>query len=100
MVVTYPGYGYNSDDTIIVGNAELRPIILGGRVVGVEVINSGTGFTSIPDIEVNSDTGIGATFRPILKFTAIDEISEAVDPAGVISIVNCVGKPFTRTRLG
>lgn len=101
VIVAFPGYGYNEDDTIEVdGNAKLKPIVLGGRVVGVEIIDPGTGFTGIPDIDVISETGIGASLKGILTFTNVEELSETVDPAGVISVVNCVGKPITRTRLG
>lgn len=100
VVVSNPGFGYNNTDTINVGNAVIKPIILGGRVLDVEIVSGGTGFTSIPDIEINSETGTGATIIPILKFTSVSEVSETLDPAGVISVVNCVGKPLTRTRLG
>jgi len=86
-----PGFGYNSGDTLEAGNgAELTPIIIGGRILGVEVNNGGTGFTSIPEITINSETGVGANLSPVLKFTDVGE--ESLPPAETVIVVNCVGK--------
>jgi len=86
-----PGFGYNPGDTLEVGNgAELTPIIIGGRILGVEVNNGGTGFTSIPEITINSETGVGANLSPVLKFTDVGE--ESLPPAETVIVVNCVGK--------
>ena len=52
VIVNNSGSGYNSDDTIEVDGAILQPIILGGHVVGVNVINGGFGFTFIPDLSL------------------------------------------------
>jgi len=92
--VLNPGFGYNPDDTLTVdgGGAELRPIIIGGKILDVEVLNPGTGFTSIPDITINSDTGIGADLSAILKFTNVNELSQPLDPAKVVQVINCVSK--------
>ena len=35
VIIAETGFGYNSTDTIEAGNADLEPVILGGRVVGV-----------------------------------------------------------------
>lgn len=92
--VLNPGFGYNSDDTTLdAGNgAVLTPIIIGGRILGVEVNNGGTGFTSIPDITINSPTGIGAELSAVLKFTDVNELSQPLDPAKVVQVVNCISK--------
>ena len=99
VVVTMPGFGYNSTDTITAGNADLEPVILGGRVVGVKVNNKGNGFTNIPDITINSETGRGARLKPIMKFVSLNEVSETLDPTQVISVVDCIDKPLTRNRI-
>ena len=89
------GFDYNSTDTIEAGNACLKLKVLAGRIVGVEVECTGHGFTSIPDIKINSETGIGADLRATLKFTDVSEITETLDEATeVISVVNCVDKPL------
>ena len=73
---------------------------MGGRIVGVEVVNGGTGFTTIPEITVNSDTGIGANLRPVLKFVSVTEVSEELDPTQVIEVIDCIEKPLSRRRIG
>ena len=89
------GFDYNPTDTIEAGNACLKPKVLGGRIVGIEVECTGHGFTSIPDIKINSETGFGADLRATLKFTDVSEVSETLDETTeVISVVNCVGKPL------
>jgi len=99
VVVTMPGFGYNSTDTITAGNADLEPVVLGGRIVGIKVNNKGSGFTNIPDIRINSQTGRGATLKPIMKFVSPNEVSETLDPTQVISVVDCIDKPLTRNRI-
>jgi hypothetical protein len=100
VVVAMPGFGYNSTDTISAGNAELEPVVLAGRIVGVNVVSKGSGFTNIPDLQINSQTGRGADLRAILKFVSPSEVSETLDPTQVISVVDCVEKPLTRDRVG
>ena len=99
VVVTMPGFGYNSTDTITAGNADLEPVVLGGRIVGIKVNNKGSGFTNIPDMRINSQTGRGATLKPIMKFVSPNEVSETLDPTQIISVVDCIDKPLTRNRI-
>ena len=100
VVIIDPGSGYNTTDTLEVDGAQLNPIVLGGRIVGVEVVNGGTGFTTIPEVTVNSDTGIGANLRPVLKFVSVTEVSEELDPTQVIEVIDCIEKPLSRRRIG
>lgn len=100
--VNNPGYGYNPDDTIDVngtpadgtgdGGVILVPDIIGGQVVGVNVLNPGVGFTEIPEITINSNTGFGADLNGILRFTNIEELSQPLDPAKVVTVINCVSR--------
>lgn len=95
ITVINAGFDYNPTDTIEAGNACLKPKVLGGRIVGIEVECTGHGFTSIPDIKINSETGFGADLRATLKFTDVSEVSETLDETTeVISVVNCVDKPL------
>ena len=100
VVIVDPGSGYNTTDTLEVDGAELTPIILGGKIVGVNVVNGGVGFTSIPEITVNSDTGIGAIFRAVLKFVPVTEVSQKLDSTQIIQVIDCIDKPLSRRRLG
>ena len=99
VIIAETGFAYNPTDTIEAGNADLEPVILGGRVVGVKVNNKGNGFTNIPDITINSETGRGARLKPIMKFVSLSEVSETLDPTQIISVVDCVDKPLTRNRI-
>ena len=99
VVVTMPGFGYNSTDTITAGNADLEPVVLGGRIVGIKVNNKGSGFGNIADIRINSQTGRGASLKAVMKFVPVSEVSETLDPTQVISVVDCIEKPLTRNRV-
>ena len=96
--VLNPGFGYNQDDTTLdAGNGScLTPVIIGGRIVAVNICNGeagrGTGFTSIPEITINSPTGIGADLSAVLKFTDVNELSQPLDQAKVVQVINCVSK--------
>ena len=99
VIVANTGFDYNSTDTIEIGDGKNEACgklkVLGGRIVGVEIECTGHGFTSIPEIKINSETGIGADLRPVLKFTDVSEVSETLDSTTeVISVVNCVDKPL------
>ena len=100
VVVATPGFGYNSTDTIDAGNADLSQIVLGGRIVGVKVNNKGSGFTNIPELRINTETGRGADLRAVLNFVPVSEVSETLDPTQIISVVDCVDKPLTRNPIG
>ena len=96
--VLNPGFGYNQDDTTLdAGNgSSLTPVIIGGRIVAVNISNGeagrGTGFTSIPEITINSPTGIGADLSAVLRFTDVNELSQPLDPAKVVQVINCVSR--------
>lgn len=92
VIVTNPGFGYNPGDTITIGNAVVQPVIVGGSVVSANVIDPGFGFTEIPDVEINSETGIGAAFLPVLKFKKIGELTKPLDPAKVITVIDCISR--------
>ena len=63
-----------------------------GAVTGVKVTQGGEGFTELPEVYIESDTGINAVLLPRL---CIDRIGENVDKpvtGGLVSVVDCVGK--------
>ena len=99
VVVTMPGFGYDPTDTLVAGNADLEPVVLGGRIVGVKVNNKGSGFGNIADIRINSQTGRGASLKAVMKFVPVSEVSETLDPTQIISVVDCIEKPLTRNRV-
>ena len=104
--ITNPGFGYNSDkDKVIIEagdgtskGAELKiktdPL---GSITGVDVINGGIGFNEDPKIYIQSDSGYNAKMIPVFKVNNIGgdlspELVTAAGTAGVIQVIDCVGK--------
>ena len=111
VVLTNTGFGYQDGDTVAVeggtvsdtlgdevsqgiGQAEVELIIEDGLVAGANVINGGFGFTSIPDLVINSDTGSGARLTPVLKFTKIEDATELaqISQDAVVTVISCIEK--------
>ena len=99
--ITNPGFGYNPDDKVIIEpskGAELKiktdPL---GSITGVDVINGGIGFNEDPKIYIQSDSGYNAKMIPVFKVNNIGgdvspELITAAGTAGVIQVIDCVGK--------
>ena len=118
VVIDNVGFGYSDDDTATVsggsigsagdtlpgdatgdtiqgpGQAEVELNIQNGFIVGATVVNGGSGFTALPDITINSDTGAGAKIRPVLKFTKVDDASQLaqVTQNAVVTVISCIEK--------
>ena len=111
VVLTNTGFGYQDGDTVAVeggtvsdtlgdevsqgiGQAEVELIIENGLVAGANVINGGFGFTSIPDLVINSDTGSGARLTPVLRFTKIEDATELaqISQDAVVTVISCIEK--------
>jgi len=111
VVLTNTGFGYQDGDTVTVeggtvsdtlgdevsqgiGQAEVELIIEDGLVAGANVINGGFGFTTIPDLVINSDTGSGARLTPVLRFTKIEDATELaqISQDAVVTVISCIEK--------
>jgi len=94
--VLEPGFGYDPNDKVVVGNgAELKiKTDALGSVTGVDVVNGGIGFNEDPDIYIDSDSGYNAKLMPVFKVNRVGEdiAPEAVDVGAIIKVVDCVGK--------
>ena len=92
------GFGYSEGDSITIdggdGKAEVELNIQDGLIVGANVVNGGFGFTSLPDVTINSDTGALAKLTPVLKFTKIDDASQLaqVSQDAVVTVISCITK--------
>ena len=77
-----------------VGQAEIKLKIQDGLIVGVDVVNGGFGFTKLPEITINSDTGAGAKLLPVLKFTKVDDASQLAQTTqdAVVTVISCIEK--------
>lgn len=95
VIVSDPGFGYEPGDTISVtpdNGAVLEPIIVGDTVTGVIIKEPGIGFNDIPIIEVVSDTGYNAEFKPVFRVVDPETIDVIPDGAQIIQVIDCVGK--------
>ena len=118
VVVENTGFGYDDNDTASVGGgsvdvagdtlpgdatsdtiqkpgqAQVELNIQNGLIVGANVVNGGFGFTGLPEITINSDTGSGAKLLPVLKFTKVDDASQLAQTTqqAVITVISCIEK--------
>ena len=76
------------------GQAQVELTIQDGLVVDANVINGGFGFTKLPEILINSDTGVGAKLSPVLKFTKVDDASKLAEETrqAAITVISCIQK--------
>jgi len=98
------GISYNPGDTITIsgdGNTlTFTPTLsTNGAIIDVKIPDDqrGLGFTSIPDVVINTNTGAGAQITPYLriKYRGKDNIQPVLDRITqnqIISVVDCVGK--------
>ena len=95
IIIDTPGVGYQPDDELIIepsngAKAEFE-VDKFGRVISIQVTESGEGFKVMPKITINSATGYNATFIPKLCIDRIDEVREP-DQDRVVTVIDCVGK--------
>ena len=88
------GFGYDDDDKLIIdgdGGGDL--IIRDGSIRGVKITNPGIGYTTLPEIRINTKTGFNADLKPVLRFIDVDD-SGFVVPLGTptLQVIDCVGK--------
>ena len=92
--ISNPGFGYTTGDTakIIGGDADIELEITNGGISGVNVLNSGMGFNSIPEVQINTNTGYNARLTPVLSFIREDLAGDIPSGTKILSVVDCVGK--------
>ena len=105
IFVQNTGINYDVNDRIVISpnfGAELRPKFGAfGKVVGVDIINSGEGFNVIPSIYVDSEVGTNAKLIPVFDFIRLgsDEQGninaltppELPEGVSVMQVTDCVG---------
>ena len=94
VVVQNAGVGYNDDDTVTVDGAEVELVIQNGHVIGANVVNGGFGFTDLPNLQINTNNGVGARLLPVLKFTKVDDAESSVEVTqdAVVTVISCIQK--------
>ena len=121
VVVTNTGFGYQDGDTVTVdggitddgtgtgtgtgtgvgtgtgtgtGGAEVELEIQDGRIIGAKVTNGGFGFTNLPDLTINSESGVGGRLLPVLNFTKVQDASKLVESVrqSAVTVISCITK--------
>ena len=101
ILVENAGFGYEDTDTITInggdadtGGAEAELNIVNGRIAGVNITNRGFGFTSLPELTINSDTGAIARLSPVLEFTRVDDAEQLAEISqdAVVTVISCIEK--------
>jgi len=99
IIVTAPGYGYTTGDTITDGKNTYTPIVTpgSGAIIGIQPItNPIGGFVTTPTLNINTRTGVAADVIPIMRFTPTyttinqDQVNQAANTGIVTSVVDCV----------
>ena len=97
--IVNPGFGYEDGDKIAVTpdkGAVLTPKFgYNGQLIGVTVESTGLGYTSIPDINIDSLNGYNAIVKPIFRVVKDANVETLKDRGvGLVNVVDCVGKPL------
>ena len=90
---TLPGDA-NSDTIQKPGQAQVELDIQNGFIVGAKVTNGGFGFSRLPEITINSDTGAGAKLTPVLNFTKVDDATKLAETTqdAIVTVISCIEK--------
>lgn len=91
------GIGYSADDTITIEpnipDLEVRVRLTElGQIVQMEILNTSCGLDTIPEITINSSTGGGASFRPVIRFTPKNKFTSPVRDSDIVRVIDCVLK--------
>jgi len=95
IIVISPGYGYTTGDKITDGKNTYMPIVSpnGGAIIDITPLNNPIcGFEEPPDLTINTNTGIGAAFVPLMKYyPTYDLIDQKRLPiVGIKTVIDCV----------
>lgn len=88
-----PGIGYTPGDSIVVNGCtfglNLTPA---GSIIGVELRDCNHKFDRIPNITINTNTGIGADIRPVLTYdpNLTRDIGLEINQSLVIHVIDCI----------
>ena len=62
--------------------------------MNAEVTSSGSGFTRLPEVRINSDTGVGGRLLPVLKFTKVGDakktLAQLPKNIEIVTVIDCV----------
>jgi hypothetical protein len=98
VYVVSSGFDYSPEDKIVMEpnfGAVLEPVFdKNGSLSSVKIVTGAEGFTEMPEIFIETETGYNAEMVPVFKVNRIGDNPDASVPLGekVISVIDCVGK--------
>jgi hypothetical protein len=97
VIITRPGFGYTSGDTINIGGCIYEPQLTPrGSIIAVTSPSSCTlTFTDIPTVSINSNTGVGAELFPVIQFIPQFIVDNGSSLAGlstgdILKVIQCI----------
>ena len=92
------GFGYVPGDTatVVPDNGSQVELVINerGEISEIKVLSKGCGYTDLPEIVINSQTGYNARLYPVLSATRITDEQALFDippQVQLINVVDCVG---------
>ena len=96
VIINNPGINYRPGDEIVIepsNGAEAVPTFDDfGTLTGIKVTKGGEGFTELPEIYIQSETGFNAILSPRLCIDRIGENVEKPVTGDLVTVIDCVGK--------
>ncbi len=99
VIVTRPGLGYTSGDTISIGDCiyELQLTPRGSIIAVTSPSSCASRFTNLPPVVINTTTGVGAELFPIVQFIPQFIVDNSSALAGlstedILKVVQCVSE--------
>lgn len=98
LEIANAGFDYSEEDKIIIepsnGASAVATFGAFGTLESVKIISGGEGFTEVPEIYIETETGYNARLTPIFCIDRVSEnkIKEPGIQDKIISVIDCVGK--------
>jgi len=95
LVISKPGIGYTSGDTIQVGDCYYQPVLTANGSI-ISFTSNGSckqQFKTRPGVSINTKTGEGAVIYPVLQFVPqfiVDNPDLNVGIGSIVNVVDCV----------
>ena len=96
IIIENTGFGFDPcKDTVNIepsngAKAKIEESV-NGEIRRIVVTDCGSGFTELPEISINTETGYNAILKPLMKFHKPEEI-DVPKGTNVIQVIDCVGK--------
>lgn len=96
VIINNPGLNYSQGDTIIVTpdtGVELVPEFDNlGQIKKVNILSKGKSFNTMPQIVVESQTGLNADIWPVFKVIKVEDEIQLDEGEKILTVIDCIGK--------